>query len=173
MLMRSLHHRSLFVLCGLVGLSACLGSTSVAPGTPSNPATETFAPTLGVNISTMAKTANGVYYKDTIPGTGDTLKGSETVAMRYKLYLKTGDEIDSTRGGPAAVDTFNLSSLIPGVEEGMQGMRAGGTRLLVIPSNLAYGNTGAGNGAIPPNATLVFFVNLVSTMVAVASRGAP
>jgi FKBP-type peptidyl-prolyl cis-trans isomerase FkpA len=143
-----------FVAACLVG---CLGGSVTDAGTPSNPSTETFAPSLGIDLTKMTKTANGVYYRDTVPGTGDTLKAADIIKIVYYAYLaKTGSKVDSA-ATPFAAD---LRNVIPGVCEGMVGMRVGGTRRLVIPSALAYGSGGA--GPIPPNSTLVFDAHLVS-----------
>ena len=78
-------------------------------------------------------------------------------------WLLEGGKFDSSldRGEPF---TFNIGAgqVIPGWDEGVMSMKVGGKRQLVIPSDLAYGPTGAGGGIIPPNATLVFEVELLA-----------
>jgi FKBP-type peptidyl-prolyl cis-trans isomerase FkpA len=138
-----------------VALSACSLNTTEVASVPSDPATETFASSLNVNISQMTKTANGTYYKDIVIGDGATLAGLPTVMISYGGFLKNGTVFDQgTIGAPG----YPLSGLVFGMQEGMQGMRVHGERLIVIPSALGYGNT---QGLpVPPNSTIIFDVRL-------------
>lgn len=135
-----------------LSVAGCL-NTGAPTDASSNPATETFAASLHVDISKMTKTANGVYYSDTKVGTGATLTGVPRVSVTYTGYLKDGSTF-----APRDSTVFDLSTLIFGMQDGMQGMREGGERVLVIPSALGYGPNG--QGLIPPNSTLVFDVVL-------------
>lgn len=121
----------------------------------------TFAPQLGVDLAASTKTANGVYYRDTQVGNGVTVANGMTLAMRYAGYLANGSQFDANQA-PAAPFTFELGAgeVIDGWDEGIPGMKVGGRRQLVIPWRLAYGS--AGYGPIPPNANLVFNVEIVS-----------
>jgi peptidylprolyl isomerase len=109
--------------------------------------------------------ADGLQYTDTKPGTGPAAAPGHTVVVQYTGWLdeqgKKGKKFDSSRdrGEPFS---FRLGAhqVIPGWEEGIAGMKAGGKRTLIIPPALAYGSEGAG-GVIPPNATLIFDVELV------------
>jgi len=86
--------------------------------------------------------------------------GNDTVTVNYEGSLIDGSVFDSSyqRGQPA---TFKVGDVIPGWQEALQLMKAGDTWMLYIPAKLAYGNTGS-PGAIGPNETLVFKVNLIS-----------
>ena len=106
-------------------------------------------------------TTSGLKYQDTKVGTGTEAKAGQTAVVHYTGWLTNGTKFDSSkdRGQPF---TFPLGGgrVIKGWDEGVQGMKVGGTRKLTIPANLGYGAQGAG-GVIPPNATLVFEVDLL------------
>ncbi len=95
------------------------------------------------------------------PGTGDEAKTGDTVTVHYTGTLTDGTKFDSSRdrGEPFDV-TLGQKRVIAGWEEGLLGMKVGETRKLTIPPDLGYGARGAGN-VIPPNATLVFEVELL------------
>ncbi|HVP79034.1 MAG TPA: FKBP-type peptidyl-prolyl cis-trans isomerase [Thermodesulfobacteriota bacterium] len=103
---------------------------------------------------------SGLQYKVVKAGTGKRPKLNDTVTVNYRGTLIDGTEFDSSfrRGQPA---TFPVSGVIPGWTEAMQLMAEGAKWELFIPSNLAYGERGAG-GLIGPNATLIFEVELIS-----------
>lgn len=113
----------------------------------------------------MITTPSGLQYEDTIEGAGAVAVAGHKVSVHYTgwLYMGgvAGKKFDSSkdRGQPFA---FPLGGgrVIRGWDEGVQGMKVGGTRRLVIPSDLGYGASGAG-GVIPPNATLLFEVELL------------
>ncbi|MDQ3950557.1 MAG: FKBP-type peptidyl-prolyl cis-trans isomerase [Gemmatimonadota bacterium] len=141
-----------------VGAAAGCNSDVLGAGTPSNPATEAFAPSLNVDISSFARTESGVYYKDIRVGTGDEAAAADQVTITYAGYLKDGKLFDSE----STPTQFSLAVFIQGFRDGIVGMRAGGVRKLVIPSALAYGWQGRPDDPvpIPRNATLVFDVEL-------------
>jgi FKBP-type peptidyl-prolyl cis-trans isomerase FklB len=103
---------------------------------------------------------SGLQYKETTPGTGKSPKAADTVTTHYKGTLIDGTEFDSSykRGQPAS---FQVSGVIPGWTEALQLMKEGAKWQLFVPSNLAYGEKGAGR-EIGPNATLIFEVELIS-----------
>lgn len=103
---------------------------------------------------------SGLQYREITAGTGKTPKATDTVTVNYRGTLIEGKEFDSSykRGTPA---TFPVSGVIAGWTEALQLMREGAKWQLFIPSNLAYGERGAG-GDIGPNATLIFEVELIS-----------
>ena len=116
----------------------------------------THAPLAGAQTT---KTPSGIDITILIEGTGATPKASDRVKVHYKGTLSDGKEFDSSfrRKEPA---TFPLDGVIPCWTEGVQSIRTGGRAKLVCPPNLAYGARGV-PGTIPPNATLVFEIDLL------------
>ena len=114
----------------------------------------------------MQTTPSGLQYQDTTPGTGAEAKAGQQVRVHYTGWLyndgKQGAKFDSSkdRGQPFSF-ALGGGQVIKGWDEGVQGMKVGGTRRLVIPAALGYGARGAG-GVIPPNATLLFEVELLA-----------
>jgi FKBP-type peptidyl-prolyl cis-trans isomerase FkpA len=106
-------------------------------------------------------TDSGLKYEDLIEGDGAQAAAGQRVSVHYTGWLLDGDKFDSSldRGQPFE---FSLGSgmVIRGWDEGVVGMKVGGKRRLTIPPQLGYGARGAG-GVIPPNATLVFDVELI------------
>lgn len=111
----------------------------------------------------MTTTASGLQYKDTVVGDGAEAKAGDTVSVHYTGWLlDDGIKFDSSKDRSQAF-SFNLGNgmVIKGWDEGVVGMKVGGTRKLTVPPELGYGERGAG-GVIPPNATLVFEVELLA-----------
>jgi FKBP-type peptidyl-prolyl cis-trans isomerase len=108
---------------------------------------------------------DGLKYTDTKVGDGATAKAGNKVTVNYTGWLyengAKGKKFDSSldRNQPFQF-TLGAHQVIPGWDEGVAGMKVGGTRTLIIPPALGYGARGAG-GAIPPNATLIFDVDLL------------
>ena len=115
----------------------------------------------------METSPSGLQYEDTVVGSGDAAKPGDQVGVHYTGWLyadgRKGAKFDSSkdRGTPFEFP-LGAGQVIRGWDEGVQGMQVGGSRTLVIPPALGYGARGAG-GAIPPNATLLFEVELLST----------
>ena len=105
-------------------------------------------------------TPSGLVYLSLKDGTGASPSATDTVKVHYRGTLPDGKEFDSSykRNAPAE---FPLNRVIPCWTEGVQRMKIGGKAKLTCPSAIAYGERGAGD-AIPPNATLLFEVELIS-----------
>jgi FKBP-type peptidyl-prolyl cis-trans isomerase FkpA len=106
-------------------------------------------------------TASGLKYEDIKQGEGDAATAGKTVSVHYTGWLTNGTKFDSSKDRNQPFD-FPLGGgrVIKGWDEGVQGMKVGGVRKLTIPPSLGYGSRGAG-GVIPPDATLVFEVELL------------
>ena len=106
-------------------------------------------------------TASGLVYEDTVVGEGAEAKAGHQVSVHYTGWLTNGSKFDSSkdRNDPFQF-SLGMRQVIGGWDEGVAGMKVGGTRKLTIPPELGYGARGAG-GVIPPNATLVFEVELL------------
>lgn len=133
----------------LILLAAARIAYATAPAAPSK--------TNGKPVTT----SSGLKYWDLKKGTGATANSGDQVKVHYTGWLTDGKKFDSSldRGDPFA---FKLGAgmVIPGWDQGVAGMKVGGKRQLRIPANLGYGAKGAG-GVIPPNAELVFDVELL------------
>lgn len=111
----------------------------------------------------MITTPSGLQYEDIQVGTGDEAVKGHNVEVHYVGTFLDGKKFDSSRDrGQKFMFPLGAGRVIKGWDEGVAGMKVGGIRKLVIPGNLGYGPSGAGGGLIPPNATLVFEVELFS-----------
>jgi peptidylprolyl isomerase len=104
-------------------------------------------------------TSSGLQYTDVKPGTGKAPQEGQTVSVHYTGTLTDGTVFDSSKDRGPIKFKLGKGEVIKGWDEGIASMKVGGERLLVIPPELAYGSRGV--GAIPPNATLNFKVELV------------
>ncbi|MEP6834551.1 MAG: FKBP-type peptidyl-prolyl cis-trans isomerase [Gemmatimonas sp.] len=125
---------------------------------PSDPATETFAPSLGVNIASMTVKASGLWVQDLIVGSGLEAISGRQLQVVYTGWFTNGQQFDKSSSAGIPI-TLGRGQVIAGWDLGLVGMRPGGKRKLVIGSELAYGSSGSGT-AIGPNKTLVFDVTL-------------
>lgn len=109
----------------------------------------------------VVTTPSGLQYEDLTVGTGAEAKAGQSVSVHYTGWLTDGQKFDSSKDRN---DPFSFvlggGMVIKGWDEGVQGMKVGGVLRLTIPAQLGYGVRGAG-GVIPPNATLVFEVELL------------
>lgn len=132
-----------------ITFAACGGGEEIS-GLPIE--STTFAPALGVNLAASTKTASGLYIRDIRVGTGATLTAGQNVNVRYVGSFVNGTTFDS---GTIPFQ-LGVGRVIKGWDEGLVGMKVGGSRQLIIPPSLAYGTSGS--GPIPPNAVLIFTV---------------
>jgi peptidylprolyl isomerase len=150
--MRVIPRLSALVTLAVVSLT---GAFAIATST-------TMAQTAGKTVTT----ASGLRYSDTKVGTGASPKTGQTCVMHYTGWLyengAKGKKFDSSvdRGQPFEF-VIGKHQVIAGWDEGVASMKIGGKRTLIIPPELAYGARGAGGGVIPPNATLIFDVELL------------
>jgi FKBP-type peptidyl-prolyl cis-trans isomerase FkpA len=121
-----------------------------AEGKPTAPSTA---------LGEKKNTPGGVEYETLKEGTGPEFTAGQTGLFRYEGKLENGRVFDSNKKAPEAMST-DLSTVIKGWQEGLPGMKVGEVRRLTIPPEMAYGARGAGSD-IPPNATLIFEVELV------------
>jgi len=112
-------------------------------------------------VNKMMTTDSGLKYVDVVVGKGASPTSGKQVKVHYTGTLENGTKFDSSvdRKKPFSF-VIGIGQVIKGWDEGVMGMKVGGKRKLVIPANLGYGARGAG-GVIPPNATLLFDVELL------------
>jgi FKBP-type peptidyl-prolyl cis-trans isomerase FkpA len=155
---RAFLRSSIAAFVTLAVIAGCGGETTTPPA--SDPATDTFAPSLGVDLASMTKASEDLYTKDLTVGSGATVVNKQQLTVTYTGWLTNGTQFDSNVGGSPYPFQLGAGRVIPGWDEGLLGMRVGGERLLVIGSALAYG--AGGRGPIPPNSTLVFHVHVLT-----------
>ena len=143
------------------GQASSSTTTANAAGTCVNKATG--QPDAFQNSVTLTTAADGLQSGDIVPGTGAAAAAGQKLTVNYTGWLSTGTVFDSSckTGGSPFPFTLGQGMVIKGWDEGLVGLKIGGMRRLVIPPALGYGSQGAG-GAIPPNATLTFDVELIS-----------
>jgi FKBP-type peptidyl-prolyl cis-trans isomerase FkpA len=118
----------------------------------------TFASSLGIHLDAMTRRPSGLYVQDLTTGTGAVATRGRTVVIRYTGWLANGKSFDS---GEITV-TLGSNKTIRAWEDGLLGMRVGGKRRLVVPPSMGYGSAGAGE--IPPNAVLVFEMEVTTAL---------
>ncbi|HEY9441842.1 MAG TPA: FKBP-type peptidyl-prolyl cis-trans isomerase [Gemmatimonadales bacterium] len=120
-----------------------------------------FAAELGVDTTALTRMPSGLRYQDVAVGSGEEATAGRTAVVHYTGWLPDGKKFDSSRdrGEPFSFP-LGAGQVIAGWDQGVAGMKVGGRRKLVIPSELGYGASGAPPD-IPPNATLVFDVELL------------
>ena len=158
--------RSFAVVAAVALLAACNLSTEPNVPAPIDPANDTYATALGINIASMTKTASGLYFKNKVVGTGAAVAKGDSVRVHYTLWLTNGTKVESSKDAGRSPLEFltgaNPARVIPGFEEGVIGMQPGGIRTLVVPPNLAWGSQG--NPPVQPNANIVFEVEYLAKL---------
>ncbi len=151
--------RTAVLYVALAFVTGCLDNSGPGGAIPIEDTS--FASALGVNLGASTRTQNGMYYRDITVGTGAVVANGQTLEVRYTGWLSSGFQFDSNR---AAASTFSFvlgtGNVIQGWHEGLQGIRVGGSRQLIIPATLGYGP--GGSGPIPGNAVIVFTVDVVA-----------
>jgi len=157
-------------VAALALLAACDLSTEPNVPTAIDPAVDTYATSLGIDIGSMTKTSTGLYYKNLVPGAGAAAQIGDSVRVHYTLWLTNGTMVESSKAGSAPTpirillgDT-SVNRVIPGFEEGIIGMLPGGRRQLVVPPHLAWSTKG--NPPVQPNANVVFEIDYVERIPA-------
>jgi FKBP-type peptidyl-prolyl cis-trans isomerase FkpA len=147
-------------------LSACTTTDPIATELPPEARIDTthFAPSLGINLSEFTVTPTGLYYKDLVVGTSDSVASNgDALLVHYIGWLPNGTVFDQTSPDQPPFGTnpafiLGAGSVIKGWDEGIVGMRVGGRRMLIVPPSLGYGYQATGR--IPSNSVLVFRVDL-------------
>ncbi|MFY2559686.1 FKBP-type peptidyl-prolyl cis-trans isomerase [Corallococcus terminator] len=159
--------RSLLLCALLIPLMGCGSDDTNTPppseGNPENgdPTKVTYAESLNVHLAEMTLLSSGLYLQDIgEPGTGDAATAGMRVYVHYTGWLPDGKKFDSSAGRSPIDFILGQGRVIEGWDQGIAGMRVGGKRRLVIPSELGYGAQGS-SGAIPPYSVLVFDTELI------------
>jgi len=151
---------SIIIATSAITLTAC-GGSKVTTSTDSN--LPTVSNNAGANPTISKPTGPApttLITKDIIEGTGNPAIATSTMTVHYTLMTWSKGEVVESSWDSGSPATFPLANVIKGWQQGIPGMKVGGRRLLIIPPDLGYGAQGAG-GAIGPNETLVFVVDVI------------
>ncbi|HEX2252576.1 MAG TPA: FKBP-type peptidyl-prolyl cis-trans isomerase [Thermoanaerobaculia bacterium] len=136
------------VCAALVALGCALATVGAAP------------PPRWADAGSTVELSSGLRYRDLRPGRGAQVERGHLVTVHFEARLENGSQVVSTRERGAPVRfRVGASEVIAGLDRGVEGMRPGGRRLILVPPRLAYGERGA--GPVPPGASLLFEVDLL------------
>lgn len=154
---------TLVVLAIAAAVAACGGSSSTEPEPEIDVRDVEFAPELGVNLGEMTRHSSGLYFQDLTTGEGTEARPINFLEVHYMSWLSDGTLVDDTRAAGQPFDfLLGVGEVIPGWDLGLVGARAGGTRRLILPPQLAYGSLG--RGPVPPLSTLVFDIEVLDVV---------
>ena len=151
------------VVCLVVLASACeKKEESPVSNTPSQTPAVAVPPATTAPAQPAVADVTELKIEDTKVGTGTVAEAGKSVTVHYTGWLTNGTKFDSSKDhGQPFKFQLGAGQVIKGWDQGVAGRKVGGVRKLTIPPSLAYGENGAGGGVIPPNATLVFEVELL------------
>ena len=147
------------VMIAALVAAACTPEDTSVPD-PTSIEAASFASSLNVNLPSSTKLPSGMYIRDIAVGGGAAVASGQTLSMRYTGWLSNGTQFDATGNGAPFTFRLGAGQVIGGWDQGVAGMKVGGTRQLIIPPALGYGSRGT--GPIPGNAILVFTVEVVT-----------
>jgi FKBP-type peptidyl-prolyl cis-trans isomerase len=124
-------------------------------------ANATFAPFLNVDLTQSTLLANGEYVRDLVPGTGAAVLQGQTLSVNYTAWLADGTVAGTNDGTGQTFDFVLGTSAVAGINQGLGGMNVGGTRQLILPPALAFGDQGS-TGSVPGGAIVVYQIQVVS-----------
>ncbi len=143
----------------LLLLGACAGGAPAGPLPPTDPSELQFATELGIDLADFELTSSGLYIQELSEGLGVRAQRTSRVWIYYVGWLPDGTVFNATLQGEPFHARLGSNEVIRGWNEGIQGMRVGGRRRLIVRPGLAYGSRG--RGKVPAGATLIFEVQLV------------
>ena len=158
--------RSFPAILTLAVLAACDLSTAPDVPDPIDPANDSYATSLGVDIATMTKLSTGVYIKDKVVGTGNPAATNDSVQVHYTGWTPNGFQFDTSKLPSRKPLEFVIGRniYITAFETAVVGMKPGGTRQIIIPTGLAYGPAGNPDAGIPPNTNLIFQIEYIARL---------
>lgn len=173
----SVLYRQAALILGMSLFAACNGDkpkadvpppappAAVPPAPPAPPAAQaadaiTYAAELAVDLTKMTKDSLGIYTRDLVMGKGAKAVAGKTLTMRYTGWTNDGKKFDSSEGRDPIMFALGGHQVINGWDVGVAGMKVGGKRQLIIPSEQGYGPMGM-PPAIPGGAVLIFMVELL------------
>jgi FKBP-type peptidyl-prolyl cis-trans isomerase FkpA len=145
------------IAAGLLAAACASGGSGAAGSAPTAVQPPAVAPSLGIDLAEFTRTPLGLYWKDARVGEGAEARVNSRVSVAYRgMLASNGAPIDSSGGIRISLSN---DPIIRGWKLGIPGMKTGGARILVIPSELAYGMRDVPN--VPPGSTLVFRIQLI------------
>lgn len=152
--------RTVFTLLLLTAACSAKEEPKVISNTPASIAEAEFADALDIELAKFETNASGLYWRDLEAGDGAVVRAGQVVSVNYDGRFPDGSQFDASDPGDPIRFPIGVRRVIDGWDQGIVGMKIGGKRQLIIPPALGYG-AGGSAPVIPPNATLVFTVEVV------------